>query len=77
VAVKRINYSAGQARGLGALVYDEAIKEPRLLLLVAPNWLGVTDRAIRRAQGMAGQKYVALGADRYGDGNTCEGPPTA
>jgi dienelactone hydrolase len=77
VTVERIAYQAGTVRGLGALVYDETITERRPLLLVAPNWLGVTDQAIARAQLMAGQKYVAFVADMYGDGKTCAGPPTA
>jgi dienelactone hydrolase len=42
-----------------------------------PNWLGVTEPAIKRAQKMAGDKYVALVADMYGEGKTCEGPPTS
>jgi dienelactone hydrolase len=42
-----------------------------------PNWLGVTEPAIKRAQRMAGDKYVALVADMYGEGKTCEGPPTS
>jgi dienelactone hydrolase len=68
---------AGNVQGLGALVYDEKVKTKRPLLLVATNWLGVTEPAIKRAQRMAGDKYVALVADMYGEGKTCEGPPTS
>ena len=49
----------------------------RPLLLVMPNWLGVTENAIQRAQKMAGDKYVAFVGCMYGEGKTCEGPPTS
>jgi dienelactone hydrolase len=77
MTVERISYQAGSVQGLGALVYDESVQDKRPLLLVAPNWLGVTDDAIRRAQRMAGQHYVAFVACMYGEGKTCEGPPTS
>ena len=47
----------------------------RPLLLVMSNWLGVTDIAVKRAQKMAGDKYIAFVADMYGNGKTCAGPP--
>ena len=58
-------------------MWNEKVSGKRPLLLVMPNWLGVTEPAIKRAQKMAGDKYVALVADMYGEGKTCEGPPTS
>jgi dienelactone hydrolase len=75
VAVETIKYQAGNVTGHGALVYNEKIKGRRPLLLVAPNWLGVTDIAIKRAATMAGDKYIAFVADMYGNGKTSAGPP--
>jgi dienelactone hydrolase len=77
VAVERINYQAGNTACNGALVYDERTSGRRPLLLVAPNWLGVTDDAIKRAAAMAGSKYVAFVADMYGGGTIPAGPPEA
>src|SRR6188474_2110391 len=77
VAVERIDYQCGGVKAKGALVWNEKISGKRPLLLVMPNWLGVTEPAIKRAQKMAGDKYVALVADMYGEGKTCEGPPTS
>lgn len=77
MAVERIEYQAGNAVANGALVYDERISGKRPLLLMAPNWLGVTKEAIERAAGMAGSKYVAFVADMYGGGKTSNGPPEA
>jgi len=75
VAVEKIEYQAGSVTGHGALVWNDKISGKRPLLLVMPNWLGPTDVAIKRAQKMAGDKYVAFVACMYGDGKTCAGPP--
>jgi dienelactone hydrolase len=75
VAVERIQYQAGNVTGHGALVWNEKASGKRPLLLVMPNWLGVTDVAINRAAKMAGDKYVAFVADMYGNGKTSKGPP--
>ena len=75
MAVERIQYQAGKVTANGALVWNENISGKRPLLLVSPNWLGVTDFAINRAQQMAGDKYVAFVVDMYGNGKTSNGPP--
>jgi dienelactone hydrolase len=75
LAVERIQYRAGNVTGHGTLVYDEKVRGRRPLLLVMPNWLGVTDTIVKRAAKMAGDKYVAFVADMYGNGKTCAGPP--
>lgn len=77
MAVERINYKAGETACTGALVYDESISRPQPLLLMAPNWLGVTEESIKRAAGIAGSKYVAFVADMFGGGKVANGPPEA
>lgn len=77
MTVERIDYQAGNVACKGALVYDERTSGRRPLLLMAPNWLGVSDDAIKRAASMAGSKYVAFVADMYGDGKVSNGPPEA
>jgi dienelactone hydrolase len=77
VAVERIRYQAGSVTGHGALVWNDKISGKRPLLLVMPNWLGVTDIAIKRAAQMAGDKYIAFVACMYGEGKTCDGPAEA
>ena len=75
MAVEKVQYQAGNVTGHGALVWNEKVSAKRPLLLVMPNWLGVTDIAIKRAAKMAGDKYVAFVADMYGNGKTSAGPP--
>lgn len=77
VAIERIKYQAGNVVGNGALVYDERTSGRRPLLLIAPNWLGMTEETINRAAKMAGGKYVAFVADMFGDGRIANGPPEA
>ena len=73
--VEFIKYAAGGLACRGALVYDDAAKSvrPRPLLLIAPNWLGVTDNVIERAKELAGDRYVAFVADMFGEGKGPKG----
>jgi dienelactone hydrolase len=77
MTVERITYRAGANAFIGALVYDETTKGKRPLMLVAPNWLGVSNDAIRRTQTMVGSRYIGFVADMYGEGKVSEGPPEA
>lgn len=77
MTVERIEYQAGSVKGRGALVYNEKISGKRPLLLVMPNWLGVTETIINRAAQMAGDEYIAFVGCMYGEGKTCDGPAEA
>jgi dienelactone hydrolase len=66
--VETIKYSIGSLAAEGALVYEEKISGRRPAVLMAPNWMGVTDKAIERGKLMAGDRYVVLVADMYGQG---------
>jgi dienelactone hydrolase len=77
MTVERISYQAGGRNFIGALVYDERSTARRPLLLIAPNWLGVTEEAIHRTEMMAGSRYIGFVADMYGDGKVSAGPPEA
>lgn len=77
MTVERIPYRAGGNAFIGALVYDETIAGRRPLILVAPNWLGVSQDAIARTRTMVGSRYIGFVADMYGDGKVSEGPPEA
>jgi dienelactone hydrolase len=61
-----IRYSMGALTAEGALVYEEKISGRRPAVLVAPNWMGVTEKAIERGKLVAGDRYVVLVADMYG-----------
>src|SRR5260370_13390173 len=69
VGVERILYSVGGMSCRGALIWDEGVKAPRPLLLMAPNWRGVIKPAIETGQMLAGEGYVVFVADMFGEGN--------
>lgn len=71
--VESIKYSASGIGCRGELVYDDSIKTQRPLLLIAPNWLGVTPDAIERAKALAGSRYVAFVVDMFGEGKGPKG----
>lgn len=61
-----VSWTIADAKYEGVLVYDDAVKSSRPGLVMVPNWLGVTDAAVKQAVEVAGQKYVVLVADVYG-----------
>lgn len=69
MAVESIFYSVAGLSCRGALIWDESVKQPRPLLLVAPNWRGVIKPAIETGQMLAASGYVVFVADMFGEGN--------
>jgi len=65
---ERIKYPMGALTAEGALIYDENVSGRRPAVLVAPNWMGMTDKAIQRGELVAGNRYVVFVADMYGAG---------
>jgi dienelactone hydrolase len=62
-----ISYAMGDLKASGILVHDEAATEPLPAVLMAPNWMGVTDKAAERAELLASFGYVVFVADMYGE----------
>ena len=58
---ERIKYPMGAVTAEGALIYDENVSGKRPAVLVAPNWLGMTDKAVQRGEFVAGNRYVQGG----------------
>jgi len=70
---ERVSYSVSGLRCSGALIYDEAVRAQHPLLLMAPNWLGITPTALEVSRDLAGHGYVVFTADMYGEGNQPKG----
>ncbi len=64
--VETIAYSVGGLDFAGELVFDDTHTSPRPLLLMAPNWAGVTPRAVEIGKELAAQGYVIFVADMHG-----------
>jgi dienelactone hydrolase len=63
-----IKYPMGALTAEGALIYDENVSGKRPALLMAPNWMGMTNDAIERGRLIAANRYVVFVADMYGAG---------
>lgn len=77
MAIEKIEYQAGNTACIGRLIYDERVSGRRPLLLMAPNWLGVSEEAIRRTQMMCGDRYIGFVTDMFGGGRSLTGPDEA
>src|SRR5271155_5063161 len=66
--VEKIKYPMGALTAEGALIYEEKVSGKRPAVLMAPNWMGMTDQAIERGKLVAGDRYVVFVADMYGRG---------
>jgi dienelactone hydrolase len=67
-----IKYSVGNLGCRGELIYDENAKS-RPLLLMAPNWLGVTKANVELGAALAGQGFTVFVADMLGEGKLPKG----
>ncbi|WP_199098752.1 dienelactone hydrolase family protein [Dyella sp. ASV21] len=63
---KPVEWSQDGTTFHSVLVYDDAITSKRPGLVMVPNWYGVTDLALKKAEGVAGKDYVILVTDMYG-----------
>jgi dienelactone hydrolase len=73
VKVESIRYSIGSLGCRGELVYDDSARSKRPLLLMAPNWLGVTPQSIEIGQMLAAHGYDVFVADMLGEGKGPKG----
>src|SRR5438105_13373186 len=66
--VEIIKYPMGALTAEVSLIYDENVSGKRPALLMAPNWMGMTDAAIERGRLIAASRYLVFVADMYGAG---------
>ena len=77
MTVERVSYKVGHQEFIGAWVKAQNTPDHAPLILVSPNWLGVTDGAIKQAVQIAADKHIVFVADMYGAGKAAEGPQDA
>ena len=59
------------------VAYDESKSDKRPIVLVVPEWWGVTDFTRSKARQLAQEGYFALVVDMYGNGRTADNPDAA
>lgn len=63
-----VAWSQDGTRFHSVLVYDDATTTKRPGLVMVPNWYGVNEAAVKKAESLAGTDYVILLTDMYGEG---------
>ncbi|OOG36404.1 dienelactone hydrolase family protein [Rhodanobacter sp. C05] len=61
-----VEWTQDGTRFHSVLVYDDASTLKRPGLVMVPNWYGINDAAVRKAEMIAGKDYVILLTDMYG-----------
>ncbi len=77
MAHREIEYEADGTAMRSVLVQNTNGAADRPLMLIAPNWIGVSPEAISRAERLVGDRYIGLVVDMYGGGRTAKGPNEA
>jgi dienelactone hydrolase len=63
---RAVEWSQDGIRFHSVLVYDDASTAKRPGLVMVPNWYGINDAAVTKAEMIAGKDYVILLTDMYG-----------
>ena len=63
-----VEWTQDGTRFHSVLVYDDASSAKRPGLVMVPNWYGINDTAVKKAEMIAGKDYVILLTDMYGAG---------
>ena len=63
---RSVDWTQDGARFHSVLVYDDATAAKRPGLVMVPNWYGVNEAAVQKAEMIAGKDYVILLTDMYG-----------
>ncbi len=77
IKTEEVLYKQGETVLRGHLAYDDTVKEKRPGILVVHEWWGLNDHAKNKADALAGEGYIALALDMYGEGMNTEHPKEA
>jgi dienelactone hydrolase len=72
-----VEYTSNGTKLKGYIAYDESKQGKRPIVLVVPEWWGLTDYPRMRAKQLAQLGYLAMTADMFGDGKTADNPEEA
>ena len=72
-----VSYSSDSTTMDGFVAYDNSKEGKRPVVLVVPEWWGVTDYPKMRARKLAELGYFAMVVDMYGNGKTVDNPSDA
>jgi dienelactone hydrolase len=74
---EKVNYKANGTSLVGYVYYDSTATGKRPIVVVVPEWWGLTEYPRLRARKLAELGYVAFAADMYGNGQVASNPQEA
>ena len=74
---ENVSYSLDTLTMKGFVAYDQSTTAKRPVVLIVPEWWGITDYTRNRAKQLAALGYLAMAVDVYGNGTEAEDPETA
>jgi dienelactone hydrolase len=74
---EEVSYTENGTNMKGYVAYDANMAAKRPVVVVVPEWWGVTEYTKRRARMLADLGYFAIVADMYGDGKVAADPKEA
>ncbi len=72
-----VDYTSNGTSLKGYVAYDASRQGKRPIVLVVPEWWGLTDYPRMRAKQLAQLGYLAMAVDMYGNGKVAENPEEA
>ena len=77
IKTENVSYSADSVTMNSFVAYNDSSETKRPVVLVVPEWWGLTDYAKGRAKQLAELGYLAIALDFYGNGTVADNPKTA
>jgi dienelactone hydrolase len=77
VKTEEVDYTSNGKQSKGYIAYDENRQGKLPVVVVIPEWWGLTEYTKRRARQLAELGYFAIDADLYGAGDTATNPKEA
>ncbi len=74
---ENLDYTGDGVTMKGFVAYDSSVTTAKPIVLIVPEWWGISDYTRGRAKQLAALGYLALAVDFYGDGKTAETPDEA
>jgi dienelactone hydrolase len=74
---ENVDYQGDGITMKGLVAYNDSSKEKRPVVLIVPEWWGISDYTRNRARQLAELGYLAFAIDVYGDGKNVETPDEA
>jgi len=77
ISEQPVTYKTGNTTMNGFIAFDSANTTLKPIVLVVPEWWGLTDYPRMRAKQLAQLGYLAMAVDMYGDGKIATNPEEA